>query len=81
MTYRRCIGALRHMRLVGSPFSQFAACCGAPSHRSSQGRTTPIFKTGLQQGFAVGEMGLGLKLHSGNLDLRMSAKWQKRTLH
>jgi len=37
--------------------SQFAACFGTPAHRPPQGRTTPIFKVQLQQGFAAGEMG------------------------
>src|SRR6516164_9398634 len=45
--------------------------------------TTPI-RTGLQQGFAINEMGFRVSLHASNLEplIRgMSALCQKRTLH
>jgi hypothetical protein len=41
--------------------------------------TTPN-RTQLQQGFATGEMGFPVKLHSSNRQTRMSALGQKRTL-
>jgi hypothetical protein len=66
-------------RLAASRFSHFAACSGAPSHRPSQGRTTPIFKVGLQQGFANCEIGLGVSLHGSNLKTLMAAMGQKQT--
>jgi len=44
--------------LATPPFSYFAAYSGAPSHRPIPRLwTTPIFKEGLQQRFATGEMG------------------------
>jgi hypothetical protein len=50
--------SLEGFRLAASRFGQFAACSGAPSHRPSQRLgTTPVFKVGLHQGFAAGEMG------------------------
>jgi hypothetical protein len=46
---------------------------------SPKAGTTPI-RTGLQQGFAIGEMGFRAKLHSSNREARMSALGHKRTL-
>ena len=42
--------------------------------------TTPN-GTRLQQGFAIDEMGFGIKLHSSNSEPLMSALGQKQTLH
>jgi hypothetical protein len=36
---------------------------------------------GLQQGFATGEIGFGVSLHSSNPEPPMSALGQKRTSH
>src|SRR6516165_6931387 len=52
----------------------------ASSHRLPQGLGPRHSHRRLQQGFATGEMGSGVKLHRSNPELPMSALGQKRTL-
>jgi hypothetical protein len=52
------IAALSRCRLTVSRFNWFAACSGAPSHRSyPKAQDYADFQRGLQQGFTTGEMG------------------------
>ena len=80
MTHRGRIARLRRLRLGASPFIRFAACSGAPSHRSSKAQDHADFQVGLQQGFVTDGMGFRVKLHGINFEPLMSALGHKRTL-
>src|SRR6516162_3162073 len=74
--------ALWHFRLTAARFGLFAASSGAPCHGPPQGseliaRLLAVAR--LEQGFATGEMGLGIKLHGSNPEPLMSALGQRQT--